>query len=445
MLFRTEGQSRWQIPWRSPGTFVSRQVLTVVIGLTAVAAVACGSDAEPVAQNQAPIVLEDGTIATPTPLPAAARPDVVPEELSIIWEAYRLLRQEYVDGGLIDPEAFSEAAVRAMLAELGDRHTFYVAPDIFEIERQSFQGNFEGIGASVEMAPDRSTVIITAPLENSPAEMAGIRPGDKILAVDGEDAHGWSVIEAVNKIRGQRGTAVVLTVEHVGSAIPVDISIVRATIDQPSVRVRMLNPEDGPYGVVKINQFTAETADEVREGVESLLDQGAPGIVIDLRGNPGGLLTATVNVASEFLEDGLVTYEIDAAGKRDDWPVRDGGKFQEIPLVVLVDGFSASGSEVLAGALQDHGRARIIGTTTFGKGSVGLMRQLSNGGALSLIIGRWYTPNGRLIQGIGLEPDVTVEFPANSQLTLTDDVQMTAAIKQLNFQTGRTEAAATAR
>lgn len=432
-------------PGQARRIFGGRNILPLVIGLTAIAAVACGSEAQPVAQNDAPVVLADGTIATATPLPAADRPDAVPEDLEIIWETYRLLQREYVDPSVIDPQAISEAAVRAMLAELGDRYTAYISPDIFAIERQGFQGNFEGIGAQVEPSPDRTAVIITAPLDDSPAEKAGIRPGDKILAVDGESALGWSVIEAVNKIRGQRGTAVVLTVEHVGSAVPVDISIVRDRIEQASVRVRMLNPDDGPYGVVKINQFTAETSEEVREGVQNLVDQGAPGIVIDLRGNPGGLLTSTVNVASEFLEDGLVTYEIDSNGQRDDWPVRDGGKFPEIPLVVLVDGFSASGSEVLAGALQDHGRALIIGTSTFGKGSVNLLRQLSNGGGLYLTIGRWFTPDGRLIEGKGVDPDVVVEFPANTQLTLTDDVQMSAAIKQLDFQTGRSEVAAAAR
>ncbi len=418
------------------------QLVAGLLGILAIITVACGSDAAPAAPEQSPVVLEDGTIATATPLPRSERPDPVPDDLEIIWQTYELLQREHVDGGTIDSEAMAEAAVRAMLDQLGDRYTSYITPETFAIERQGFQGNFEGIGAQVEMSPDRSVVIITAPLDNSPAERAGIRPGDKILAVDGEDARGWSVIEAVNKIRGQRGTPVVLTVEHVGSAIPVDITIVRDRIEQPSVRVRMLNPEDGPYGVVKINQFTAETPAEVRDGIDSLLDQGAPGVVIDLRANPGGLLTSTVDTVSEFLTDGLVTYEIDASGKRDDWRVTDGGKFPDIPLVVLVDGFSASGSEVFAGALQDHGRALVIGTATFGKGSVNLLRELSNGGGVYLTVGRWYTPNGRLIEGTGVEPDVVVEFPANSQLTLTDDVQMTAAIKQLDFQTGRTEVAA---
>ena len=424
------------------GLIPGRRLLPLLLSLTIFAAFACGSESAPVAQNSEPIVLPDGSIATPTAVSAAPRPEAVPEDLAIIWEAYQLLKREYVDDTVIDPEAISEAAIRSMLEQLGDRYTAYISPETFAIERQNFAGNFEGIGAQVEMAPDRSTVIITSPLEGSPAEAAGIRPGDKILAVDGDDARGWSVIDAVNRIRGQRGTTVVLTVEHVGSAVAVDIPIVRATIDQPSVHVRMLNPEDGPYGVVKINQFTAETAGEVRVGVQSLVDQGAPGIVLDLRGNPGGLLTATVNVASEFLTDGLVTYEIDASGKRDDWPVRDGGNFPDIPMVVLVNGFSASGSEVLAAALQDHGRALIFGTTTFGKGSVNLLRQLSNGGGVYLTIAHWYTPNGTLIENKGVEPDRVVEFPANTQLTLDDDVQMSAAITQLDFQTGRSATAA---
>ena len=416
-----------------------RRLLLVLLPLVAITAIACGAESpDTVTVGQEPLVLEDGTIATPTPLPVAELPEVVPDGLEIIWETYNLLVREYANQDKVNPDVLAEAAVIAMLEALGDRYTAYIDPSTFAIERQSFQGNFEGIGAQVEMAPDGSTVIITAPLDGSPAQRAGVRAGDKILAVNGEDAHGWSVIDAVNRIRGERGTEVVLTVEHVGSAIPVEITIVRDTIDQLSVRVRMLDPEDGPYGVVKINTFTAETAGEVRAGVQGLRAQGAPGIVLDLRGNPGGLLTSTVDVASEFLTEGLVTFEVDARGNRDDWPVRPGGTSPDIPLVVLVNGFSASGSEVLAGALQDHGRALIIGTSTFGKGSVNLLRQLSNGGGVYLTIGHWFTPGGRLIEGEGVQPDVVVEFPPGNQLTITEDVQMTAAIKQLNFQTDRT-------
>ena len=423
-----------------------RRLLPLLLSATVITAFACSTAAPTATPDPNPVILPDGTVATATAIPRGETPDAVPEDLAIIWETYKLLKDEYVDDSRIDPDAMSEAAVRAMIEQLGDRFTAYITPATFAIEQQSFSGNFEGIGAQVEMSPDRSVVIITAPLAGSPAEKAGIRPGDKILAVDGEDAHGWSVVDAVNRIRGKRGTPVTLTVEHVGSVTPEEITIIRDTIDQPSVRGRMLNPEDGPYGVIRIDTFTAETHGELKVAMQELLAQGAPGIIIDLRGNPGGLLTATVNVASEFLTDGLVTYEIDAHGTRRDWPVRKGGSFPDIPIVVLVNGYSASGSEVLSGALQDHGRALLIGTTTFGKGSVNLMRPLSNGGGLYMTIAHWFTPNGRLIEDKGLDPDIVVELPPNSnQLSFKDDVQMTAAIKQLNFQTGRVEAAAAAK
>jgi carboxyl-terminal processing protease len=331
----------------------------------------------------------------------------------------------------------AEAAVIGMLDALEDRYTSYISPKTFQIDQAGFQGKFGGIGAQVEAAPDRKGVIITRPLPNTPAEKAGIKAGDRILAVDGEDATGWSVLEAVNKIRGENGTPVVLTVEHVGSLDPVDITIIRGTIEETSVIIRQVS--DTPYGRIRISQFTAETAREVRQGVQELIDGGATGIILDLRGNPGGLLSATVDVASEFLTEGLVTYEVNSRGSRQDWVVKKGGKFPEIPLVTLVDNFSASGSEVLTGALQDHGRTVVIGTNTFGKGSVNLLRGLSNGGGVYLTIGRWFTPNGRLIEEIGIDPDVVIEFDLdavgiNPQTSEGGDPQIEAAVKQLDFQ-----------
>jgi carboxyl-terminal processing protease len=204
---------------------------------------------------------------------------------------------------------------------------------------------------------------------------------------------------------------------------------------------------DTDYGRIRIAQFTAETPKEVREGVQQLIDDGAKGIILDLRGNPGGLLSSTVNVASEFLTDGLVTYEVDSRGEREDWEVKKGGHFPDIPLVTLVDNFSASGSEVLTGALQDHGRTVAIGTNTYGKGSVNLLRGLSNGGGVYLTIGRWFTPNGRVIEEIGIDPDVVVEWDQeagsglNSQTAEGGDPQIQAAIKQLDFQLGQVSAA----
>ena len=400
---------------------------------------ACSSSDEndPSSRNKGPVILSDGTQATTAPQPIADEPAAVPDGLQIVWETYSILVREYVVRENIDPNALAEAAVIGMLDSLDDRYTSYIPPSTFKIDQEGFQGNFGGIGAQVEASPDRRGVIITKPLPNTPAEKAGIKAGDRILAVDGENALEWSVLEAVNKIRGEKGTPVVLTVEHVGSLDPVDITIIRDTIDDPSVTVREV--PDTPYGRIRISQFTAETSREVREGVQELIDGGATGIILDLRGNPGGLLSATVNVASEFLTEGLITYEVDSRGQREDWAVKKGGKYPDIPLVTLVDNFSASGSEVLTGALQDHGRTVAIGTNTFGKGSVNLLRGLSNGGGVYLTIGRWFTPNGRVIEEIGIEPDVVVEAAesvggANPQTSDFVDPQIEAAIKQLNFQ-----------
>ena len=384
-----------------------------------------------------PVILSDGTQATPTAQPIADEPAAVPDGLQIVWEAYSILSREYVLPEKIDPDLLAEAAVVGMLEALDDRYTSYISPSTFKIDQQGFQGNFGGIGAQVEASPDRRGVIITRPLPNTPAERAGIRAGDRILAVDGVDALGWSVLEAVNKIRGEKGTPVTLTVEHVGSLDPVDITIIRDTIDDPSVMV--IDVPDTKYGRIRISQFTAQTSRELRQGVQKLIDNGTEGIILDLRGNPGGLLSATVDVASEFLTDGLVTYEVDSRGKKDEWKVKKGGNFPKIPMVTLVDNFSASGSEVLAGALQDQGRSVVIGTNTFGKGSVNLLRGLSNGGGVYLTIGHWFTPNGRLIEEVGVEPDVIVEFDAealgaNPQTNEGGDPQVEAAIKQLDFQ-----------
>jgi carboxyl-terminal processing protease len=421
-----------------PGSIRLTSFLLVALSAMLIFAACSSSDEnDPSSRNKGPVILSDGTQATTAPQPIADEPAAVPDGLQIVWETYSILVREYVVRENIDPNALAEAAVIGMLDSLDDRYTSYIPPSTFKIDQEGFQGNFGGIGAQVEASPDRRGVIITKPLPNTPAEKAGIKAGDRILAVDGENALEWSVLEAVNKIRGEKGTPVVLTVEHVGSLDPVDITIIRDTIDDPSVTVREV--PDTPYGRIRISQFTAETSREVREGVQELIDGGATGIILDLRGNPGGLLSATVNVASEFLTEGLITYEVDSRGQREDWAVKKGGKYPDIPLVTLVDNFSASGSEVLTGALQDHGRTVAIGTNTFGKGSVNLLRGLSNGGGVYLTIGRWFTPNGRVIEEIGIEPDVVVEAAesvggANPQTSDFVDPQIEAAIKQLNFQ-----------
>ena len=367
-------------------------------------------------------------------------PDAVPEDVAVIWEAFQFINDEYVDYSLIDHGEMSEQAIRGFIEALGDPHMTYISPEQMRMSRDDLAGQFFGIGATVAPAPDGKGVIIQAPMENSPAMKAGIKPGDRILAVDGVDATTWTVSEAVLVIRGEEGVPVILTILHVGDVDPVDIEVIRGRVKLESVYARMI--PDTPYGEVDIRQFTDETPGEIRTHMNELLDQGAEGIVIDLRNNPGGLLHATLDSASEFIDEGMLAYEQDRNGARRDFYANGKANFANVPIVLLVNEWSGSGAELFAGAIQDHGRAVLIGVKTFGKGSVNITRTLSNGAGLNITIRRWYTPEGNVIEGVGLTPDVIVKADPIPDQRDVDWVepQMDAAIKQLNFQTQVTTA-----
>lgn len=367
-------------------------------------------------------------------------PDAVPEDVAVIWEAFQFINDEYVDYSLIDHGEMSEQAIRGFIEALGDPHMTYISPDQMRMSRDDLAGEFFGIGATVAQAPDGKGVIIQAPMEDSPAMKAGIKPGDRILAVDGVDATTWTVSEAVLVIRGEEGVPVILTILRVGETDPIDVEIIRGRVPLKSVFTRMI--PDTPYGEMDIRTFTDETPGEIREHMSELLDQGAEGVVIDLRNNPGGLLHATLDSASEFIPEGRLAYEQDRNGARRDFYAHGEANFENVPIVVLVNEWSGSGAELFAGAIQDHGRAVLIGVKTFGKGSVNITRTLSNGAGLNITIRRWYTPEGNVIEGVGLTPDVIVEGDPTPDQRDVDWVepQMDAAIKQLNFQTQVTTA-----
>lgn len=411
----------------------------LIVGAFLVIAVACGSDDS--GSSETPAIDEglpgrDRLIGSATPLPVIDSPNDIPDGLEPVWETFAALAREYVDREHIDPTILGRGAIRGMLDALDDPYTSYVTPMGRERQLESFQGDFEGIGAQIDATPDGQRIIVVAPIPDTPAERAGIKSGDIILAVDGDDTAGWSVIDAVNRIRGEGGTPVVLTIQRLGELDPIEVQIIRGTIPTASVFRRDLhdgdnNPSNPPYSVIRITQFTERTPEELRSVIENVKSVGSKGIILDVRSNPGGLLEPTVDVAAEFMDGGLVTYEINGRGVRKDWPAHSRGTALDIPLVVLVDQFSASGSEVLAAALQDRGRAAIIGVQTFGKGSVNILRDLKEDeGAIYLTIGRWYTPNGGLIEGDGVVPDVEIELPFDSEV----DFQLEAAIEQLNFQ-----------
>ena len=360
----------------------------------------------------------------------------ISDELKIIWEAYEILAEEYIDKENLNPENLAEEAIKGMLNSLNDPYTSYVPPETFKIDQESFMGHFGGIGANVEDSPDNNGILITKPMPNTPAENSGIKSGDRIIRINGEDSTKMTLLEAVNKIRGEKGTPVTLTIKRIGVETELDITIIRDIIDTPSVD--SYEVPDTDFVRIVISQFTAKTHDEIIKIIDKHTDENIKGFILDLRGNPGGLLSSTVNVASLFIDEGLITYEITSDGNREEWNVRKTKDYKNLPIVTLVDRYSASGSEVLAGALQDHKRSIIIGEKTFGKGSVNMMSSLSNEGGIYVTIGRWYTPNGRLIEKLGIEPDLIIENKLLSELNAYDedfvDLQLNAAITQLNFE-----------
>jgi len=374
--------------------------------------------------NEIKFPLIDDSNAQPRPSPRE-----IDEDLLIIWETYSYLAREFVGRNEMDEAKLAEGAVKGMFDALDDVHSGYIPPERFQIDQSAFQGKFYGIGATVGQTKDGLRVLIVAPIAGSPAESAGIKAGDIIYEVDGDDTEGWTVLDAVNRIRGKLGTPVKLKVQRIGESELIEITIIRGEIKLPSVSSKIITDEE--YGHIKLTSFTKETHSELLVALQEMKAQKTKGIVLDLRENPGGLLSSVVDIISEFIpKNELILYEVDGNGLRKNWLSKDLGNHKEVPIVILVNKFSASGSEVLAGALQDLDRAVVIGETTFGKGSVGIQRRLSNDGGIYYTVARWYTPKGRVIEGNGLEPDVIVKNKANE----TDDLQMIAAITQLDFQ-----------
>ena len=351
--------------------------------------------------------------------------DQLPPEFDRLAEVWKLLQEEHIDGGSLDAEALSAGSIRGLLQALDDPYASFLNAEQYQVESQDFKGFFEGIGAHVSMRDGQ--LVIIAPMQGSPAEKAGIRPGDEILAINGGSTAQITLLEAVSKIRGKKGTSVDLLVLHLNQPEPLTITVIRGVIPLDSVRLTML--ADG-VGHLRIFSFGDKTNEELEKALKEFKDAEGAGLVLDLRNNPGGLLRSVVDVAGQFLDDGLVLYEVNAQGERRDWDAESGGDGRDIPLVVLVNQFSASASEVLSGALMDHDRAEVIGVTTFGKGSVNTLRPLSDGSGVYFTIGRWYTPLGTLIEGEGITPDIIVDIPPDS----VKDVQLSRAVEILQRQ-----------
>lgn len=331
------------------------------------------------------------------------------EEFAVFWEAWALARDRYVEADAADPAVMTAGAINGMLDTLGDQgHTRFLTAAESERWEDALSGSsFEGIGAYID-ARNGQTLIV-APIEGSPAEAAGLRPGDLILAVDGELTQGWTIEQLQSRVRGPSDTPVTLRVLHPGESEPVEITIVRAAVNVPSVSWRML-PDD--IALVRLASFDSESGRQMREALTAAQAQGARAVIFDLRNNPGGLLEQAVEVASQFLPKGTtVLIEESRAGDREEKLARAGGVALDLPLVVLINEGSASSSEIVSGAIQAAGRAVLVGETTFGTGTVLTPFRLSDGSRLLLGTQQWLTPDGRQIRGQGIEPDELVLLP----------------------------------
>jgi carboxyl-terminal processing protease len=333
----------------------------------------------------------------------------------IIDQAWSKILTEYVDHDEINTETLSHGAIMGMLQALDDPYSSFLNAEEYTIYSTDFQGTFEGIGAYVGIREDKLTII--APIADSPAEKAGIKAGDIILEIDGEPVENMSFAEAILKIRGPKGTRLNLLISREGESEPFIIEITREEIEMASVRLEM----KGDLAHITISEFTERTGQEMGEVLQNIDENTTKGIILDLRGNPGGILDAVVEVASYFLDEDIILYikdnddNITLTARMDVTPVID------LPMVVLVDSASASGSEVLAGALQDYDRAVIAGTQTYGKGSVNQFIVLNDGSAILLTISRWLTPDQHLIEGQGITPDIELEVTGDDAVQWATD------------------------
>jgi carboxyl-terminal processing protease len=360
------------------------------------------------------------------PAHAAARATLPWEEATLFAEVYERIKRDYVED--VDDHVLMERAVRGMVAAL-DPHSAYLDSEEFEEIRLSTMGSYPGIG--IEVVPDDGAVKVLHPIDGSPAQRAGLKPGDEIVKIDDVDIDG-DLAAATARMRGASGSTVKLTIRRKGAASLLEFTVRRAQVEVSSVTQQTLEPG---YGYIRITSFTETTAEDLSHAVSQLKRdnrQGIKGLVLDLRDNPGGVLEAGVAVADDFLGQGVI---VSADGRTPEARFRMDATGRDLingaPLVVLVNGGTASASEIVAGALKDHGRALLVGRRTYGKGSVQTVMPLAHGGALKLTTSRYFTPSGTSIQGKGIIPDIVEDGPSEPAAAASRDADVHAGLETL--------------
>ena len=369
-----------------------------------------------VAPASAPTMTAEQQTATPSDQQTLFAP---------FWETWNIIHDQYVDQP-VDDVKLMQGAINGMMEALGDKHSTFMDPQTFESANAELAGSYEGIGAYVDTTADYLTII--SPMPGSPAEKAGLQNGDKIIKIDGEDMTGINGELARRKVLGPAGSTVIITVSRKDVPEPLEFSIVRDKIVVKSATGEML---ENDIAYMQVNTFGENTTIELTAALTELMAQNPKGLVLDLRNNGGGYLSTSVEVTSQFISDGVVLYEKFGDGKQNEFKALPGGLATEIPMVVLINEGSASASEIVAGALQDYGRAKLIGVVSYGKGSVQNWIPLSNDqGAVRVTIAKWYTPNDNTIDGVGLTPDVYVTM-TEEDYKADLDPQLDAAVETL--------------
>lgn len=350
-------------------------------------------------------------------------------DFKLFWDVWDLLSKQYVDKKALDPQKMYYGAIQGMVAAVGDPYTVFLPPESQKNTKEELGGSFEGVGIQLGFNKEKRLVVI-APLKDTPADKAGIKAGDMILKINNKDTGGISLPDAVNLIRGQKGTKVSLEIYREGDDKPFSVNLQRDTIIVKSAEfLEKDTPSGKKVAYIKLSRFGERTFEEWNQAVSDALALGATGVILDLRNNPGGFLDGAVYIGSEFIDKGNIVLQENSQGEKTPYKVNRAGKILNLPLVVLINKGSASASEIVAGAIQDYKRGRLVGEQSFGKGTIQESQDLPGGTGIHVTTAKWLTPNNRWIHNIGLTPDVKVD--ASNSADPSKDPQLEKALELL--------------